>query len=115
MTDTLLDIHPGLMGVNSGQLEAAALNLEETGVPSAILKNGVKVTSAQLRKAADILKKADPSICNGVKAERPGFIDSEDQFGEETLVFSVGIIPSHLFNLGRDGEILDGDLDALCA
>lgn len=72
-------------------------------IPSA----GVEVNFLQLEAAARILQEAEPSICNGDVQERPGFIERGDQIGGETLVFRMGILPSHMYHIDRTGGVVE--------
>lgn len=63
------------------------------------------VSAAQLDAAAQILREADPSVCNGISQERPGWIDAKDQEDESVLVFRLGILPSITFRIDRKGNV----------
>lgn len=101
----------GLLMVEAPALFSAADALEETNLTTPVaLRNGVKVTAAQLRKAAEILRDGPQPIVNGIKSNMPGFIHREDQTGK-SLVLKVGIIPSTTYRidkLGRAREIPHG-------
>lgn len=90
-----------LMCVEAPDLLAAADRLPdgETG----ILRNGVAVTSAQLRKAGEILRDGPQPIANGIKANMPGFIDRLAQPRNGSLVLHVGILPSRTYRITKKG------------
>ena len=90
------------MIVNSKQLDNAA---DEIGEGARKTKEGVLVTAAQLRTAARILREAEPSVCNGLSAERPGFIEAEDQDDPDVLVFQMGILTGASYRIRPDGSI----------
>ena len=92
----------GLLLVEAPALLAAADALEETKI-SVRLRNGVKVTPAQLRKTAQILSDGPQPFCNGIKSNMPGFIDRDAQTGQ-SLVFKVGIIPSTTYRIDKLGR-----------
>lgn len=72
--------------------------------PSATLVNGVVVTAAQLRKAAEILRDGPQPVANGIKSNMPGFIDREAQPRNGSLVFNVGILPSRTYRITKRGN-----------
>lgn len=88
-----------LLMVTAPQLLAAADELDGRGK----LRNGVVVTAAQLRKAGEILRDGPQPICNGIKADMPGFIDAERQSGK-SLSLQVGILPSHFYRIDKIGR-----------
>lgn len=97
------------MLVSSRKLETTANHLvDKAGIgelEAVILRNGAKANARQLRKAAYLLRDAEPSICNSVKEERPGYIKvSED---EGILVFSIGILSSSTYKINREGALVD--------
>lgn len=69
------------------------------------LSNGVKVNVAQLTKAVKLLSEAEPSICNDIKAERVGYIEMNDQRGEQFLVLQVGIL-GEKYKIDRKGDLV---------
>lgn len=96
-----------LMMVSSMSLDGAANRLDETATdhPPVALRNGAKGNAKQLRKAAQLLRDAEPSICNGLSAERPGYIDRDKQ-EEGLLVFEVGIIPTDTYKIDSEGRLV---------
>lgn len=96
-----------LMMVGSMALVAAANRLDElaTDHPPVILRNGAKANAAQLKKAAQLLRDAEPSICNGIVAERPGYIDRDKQ-EDGLLVFEVGILPTDTYKIDSEGRLV---------
>ena len=89
------------MIVDSKQLDAAA---DSVGDGVRKTSNGVPVTAAQCKTAARILREAEPSVCNGIAAERPGFIEPEDQ-EKGLLVFQMGILTGATYRIRPDGSI----------
>lgn len=95
------------MIASSDSLENAAACLGDSELP-AVLRNGVKANAAQLKKAAQLLRDSDPSICNGIVAERLGWIDSVAQeLGTGVLVFEIGILPSTTYRIDRKGDLVE--------
>lgn len=76
------------------------------GTPRAIRGVDVTVSAEQLETAARLLRDADPSICNGNVAERPGFIMRAHQTDPQVLVFTIGILPAEQHRINRAGELL---------
>jgi len=64
----------------------------------------VIVTAAQLRRAGVILRDGPQPVANGIKADMPGFIEPESQYGDGTLVLQVGILPSRLYEIDPAGQ-----------
>lgn len=93
------------MLVNSKQLDDAAEEIIRRGRSQVIPKVGKLVNAAQMRTAARLLREAQPSVCNGIKEERPGFIESE-QPDPNTLAFTVGILPSTTYRINRRGNVV---------
>lgn len=90
-----------MMCVEAPELLAAA---DEIGdAPNRMLRNGVVVTAAQLRKAGEILRDGPQPVANGTKANMPGFIDREAQPRNGSLVFQVGILPSRTYRITKRG------------
>lgn len=95
-----------MMCVEAPQLLAAA---EEIGdAPNRMLRNGVVVTAAQLRKAGEILRDGpQPEVRLprrlASKSNMPGFIDREAQPRNGSLVFTVGILPSRTYRITKRG------------
>jgi hypothetical protein len=94
------------MIVSSATLTAGAATVRKRKRPQTIHAEGVTVTAAQLDTAARILREADPSIANGIKTERPGFIERRSQGDPEVLVFRMGILPSTEYRIDRRGSVL---------
>lgn len=67
------------------------------------LRNGVRVTAAQLRKAGEILRDGPQPVCNGIRDDMPGFIHREQQTGK-SLVLQVGILPSSTYRIDAIGR-----------
>jgi hypothetical protein len=98
------------MIVSSASLLRGAQAIRESGRGTAPLGNGVVVSAAQLEKAAEILQEADPAVITSPRRmassqERPGFIEPESQETDEALVFQMGILPSIIFRIDRDGGV----------
>jgi hypothetical protein len=90
-----------LLCVEAPQLLAAA---DEVGdAPNRVLRNGVVVTAAQLRKAGEILRDGPQPVANGIEAKMPGFIDRMEQPRNGSLVFTVGILPSRTYRITKRG------------
>lgn len=94
------------MMVDSHQLAAAAEQIRARGVLAVANTEGVLLTAAQCDAAATILREAEPSICNGVSAERPGFIEPRAQIGDglNDLVFEVGILCGEMYAITPTGK-----------
>lgn len=91
-----------LLMVEAPQLFAAADEIE--GCDHAHrLRNGVPVTAAQLRKAAEILRDGPQPMCNGQQSNMPGFIHRDQQIGK-SLIFQVGILPSKTYRIDKLGR-----------
>jgi hypothetical protein len=88
------------MIVSSKQLDDAAKQIRSG--EQRRLANGVLAYGPQLAAAAQLLRAADPVECNGLKEERPGFIEAEEQRGN-ALVFSVGIFASESYAISPSG------------
>jgi hypothetical protein len=97
------------MIVSSKSLEVAATALRDQGREIGTTSNGVLVTAAQLDRAARVLRELPPSVCNGIRAELPGFIESESQYRPDRLVFEVGILPARSYVIDRDGSLIEGE------
>lgn len=89
-----------LILVSSAYLQDAADS------PAIVLRNGVRASAAQLAMAAELLRVSEPSICNGVTAERPGYIDANRQKSDDVLVFEIGILPCETYRIDRKGELV---------
>lgn len=94
------------MIASSDSLGDAAVRIGDSDLP-AVLRNGVRANAAQLHKAAQLLRDSDPSICNGISAERPGWIESDAQEKEDVLVFEIGILPKETYRIDRKGELVE--------
>lgn len=108
------------MIVDSKLLDEGARALRERGVSAADLACGVNVTQAQLRKAAELLREAEPSIITsattknvsfnaddiGVPQERPGFIAPEHQDDPKVLTLAIGMFPQETYRISRRGKVL---------
>ena len=70
---------------------------------TATLRNGVQVTKAQVRKAAEILRDGPQPIANGIQDDMPGFIDRNVQSGK-SLVLQVGILPKRTYRIDKLGR-----------
>jgi hypothetical protein len=57
--------------------------------------------SAQLRKAAALLAASEPSVCNGVSEERPGWLTQDDD--PNIVVLTVGIFSTETYRISRQG------------
>jgi len=91
--------------VSSATLTAAAETMRKAGDDLREVRGeGVYVSAAQLEEAARLLREAEPSICNGLRQERPGFIDGEEQDVEDVLVFRLGILPTETYLIPREGS-----------
>lgn len=88
-----------LLMVTAPQLFTAVEFMPE----AARLVNGVEVTRAQLKKAAEILRDGPQPVANGLRADMPGFIDRAAQRGR-SLVLQVGILPSRTYRITRTGR-----------
>lgn len=96
--------HNETLCVNSAQLEASLAVLKASGGRQRFLRgSGQPITAEQLETAARILRTAEPSICNGVRAECPGFIHADRQEGPDHLVFDVGILPCTTYHIHLSG------------
>lgn len=69
----------------------------------AVLRNGVKVTGAQIKKAGEILRDGPQPVVNGLQDDMPGFIDKEKQTGK-SLTLQVGILPSRTYRIDAIGR-----------
>lgn len=98
-----------LMMVSSANLTGAVERIGDDPHP-VVLRNGAKANAAQLSKAAQLLREAEPSICNYIKAERPGWIDA-DQQEDDVLVFEIGILPKETYRIDRSGELIKKEND----
>lgn len=94
------------MIASSESLENAAITLGDSELP-AVLRNGVRANAAQLKKAAQLLRDSDPSICNGIVAERPGWIESDSQETDDVLVFEIGILTKETYRIDRKGDLIE--------
>lgn len=107
-----------LLMVSSASLAAAAQQLRDTDVPSAILsKCGARATIAQLETAAGLLRdgpKSQITKATGVRSgsvnfdpqEIPGFFHRERQ-EPDVLVMDVGILTGQTYRIAADGQILE--------
>lgn len=88
---------------------AAAEVRERDDGPQVLKEEGVAVSAEQCEAVARILRDADPCVCNGLAAERPGFIEGVNQDPErpDVLVFQLGILPATEYRIARDGEVLE--------
>jgi hypothetical protein len=91
--------------VHSDQLTEAAATVRRRKRPQRIPAEGVVVNAPQLDAAAQLLRDAEPSICNGDVQERPGFIEWRQQEKPAVLVFEVGILPSITYRIDRKGNV----------
>lgn len=98
-----------LLMVTAPQLFAAVEEMPN----AATLRNGVEVTRAQLQRAAEILRDGPQPVCNGLKSDMPGFIDREQNRRRgRSLVFTVGILPSHTYRITKAGRATEVESDA---
>lgn len=105
--------------VNSYQLEWSASQLAEDEVRK-LHDPDVAVNAKQLRAACQLLQDAEPSVIKAASGpvemtispgpqERPGFIYSGDPERPEILIFSVGVLPSTMYRIDRDGVATEVD------
>lgn len=95
-----------MMLVNSRSLAAAAEEVRARNAgPQYVPAAGVYVTAEQLDTAARLLREAEPSICNGRKSERPGFIHEGSQVALDSLVLDIGILSTERYVIARDGSL----------
>lgn len=64
----------------------------------------VMVNSAQLRKAADLIAEAEPSVLNGIASERPGFLSSDPDDGG-VVILHIGILPQTAHRINQRGKV----------
>lgn len=97
----------GLLLVSSAVCAEAASRMRAASVGIDVLRDcGVTVSPAQLETMARVLREAEPSVCNGSVAERPGFVAAERQGDDpEVVTFTVGILPSMEYLIERDGSV----------
>jgi hypothetical protein len=86
------------MMVTASELLVAADRMKD----EAILANGVRVTRAQMQKAAEILRDGPQPFCNGIGSEMPGFIGAPPK--GKSLVLQVGILPSRAYRIDKLGR-----------
>ena len=94
-----------MMLVSSKQLGNAAQAIRERPSETGQI-DGVRVTAEQCEAAAQILREAEPSVCNGISAERPGFIDADYQVEDNVLEFQMGILTGEMYSISMDGDVL---------
>jgi hypothetical protein len=87
--------------------------------PQLIPAIGIKVSAAQLDKAAELLREAEPSVITAASGPvqvtlnkpqaRPAYIEPTAQNPEkpEILVFQIGIL-GETYRIDREGNLRDG-------
>lgn len=104
---SLLTDHQPMMCVEAPQLLAAADEMDSAGHATRTLRNGVTVTSAQLRAAGEALRDGPQPVCNGLRSNMPGFIDRKAQPRNGSLVFTIGVLPSRTLRITKKGTARD--------
>lgn len=98
------------MIVYADQLKDAAEDMGARGLTIGKLPpENVVVTAEQLATAGRILDDGPQPIANHVTSAMPGFIEVDMQTNDGWLVFQVGILPQRLYNIARDGTVLNAD------
>lgn len=90
--------------VNSKGLDRMREQLHELSIDRGVTNDGLRVYAAQCETAARLLREADPVVCNGLTEERPGWIDQQEE-NEDVLVLKIGIIPSTVHYIDKDGSL----------
>lgn len=67
--------------------------------------NVISVSSAQLRKAAELIVAAEPTVANGIRAERPAYLAAHPN-RPGVLIVDIGILPNERHQVNRAGEEL---------
>lgn len=94
---------PEPMLVNSAALIGVASAMREDDTKLLPLARfGTSVSANQLESAARLLQGSETSVCNGDEQERPAWL--HPSVGT-VLKFSIGIIPSTVYYIRRDGAV----------
>lgn len=73
------------------------------GAERVVLRNGVKATGPQIKKAGEILRDGPQPVVYGLQDDMPGFIDKAKQTGK-SLTLQVGILPSRTYRIDSIGR-----------